>query len=113
MTISTTITSASFTGNGSTTVFTFNYQHAVVTEIKVKRVNADGTRTTMVYDTDYTVSGTGAASGTVTFPKSGSAYSTLASTEKLIVYRDTALTLDSNLLKYPGLTISCILYNIK
>ena len=86
MTISTTITSATFTGNGSTTVFTFNFQHAVVTEIKVQRVNADASRTVMVYDTDYTVTGTGAASGTVTFPKSGSAYSTLASTEKIVVY---------------------------
>ena len=93
MTISTTISRESFTGDGSTTVFTFNYKHSVETEIKCTHVdNSTGVESTLVLNTDYTVTGAGAASGTVTFPKSGSTYSTLASTEKIVVYRDTSLT---------------------
>ena len=69
MTISTTISRESFTGDGSTTVFTFNYKHSVETEIKCTHVdNSTGVESTLVLNTDYTVTGAGAASGTVTFP---------------------------------------------
>ena len=93
MTISTTISKESYTGNGSTTVFTFNFKHSVEAEIKcTKVIIATGVESVLVLNTDYTVTGAGASSGTVTFPKSGSAYSALASTEKLVVYRETILT---------------------
>ena len=71
MTISTTIIKNSYSGNGSTTAFTYNFKIAINTEIEViVKTNATGAesiRSLGSGSANYGVSGVGNNSGTVTF----------------------------------------------
>ncbi len=89
MTIASDTSRASFTGNGSTTVFSFPYYFLANADLKViKKLISTGAETTLTLDTNYTVSGAGVqAGGTVTTIGAGSP---LSSAYKLIIYRDPA-----------------------
>ena len=71
MTISTTIIKNSYSGNGSTTAFTYNFKITAETEIEViVKTNATGVESVRSIGTgsaNYAVSGVGDNSGTVTF----------------------------------------------
>tara|TARA_R100000234_G_scaffold117594_1_gene96340 strand:- start:1358 stop:2770 length:1413 start_codon:yes stop_codon:yes gene_type:complete len=68
MTISTTIIKNSYSGNGSTTAFTYNFKITDDDDIEVIiRTDSTGTETTKSKGTHYTVGGVGSNSGTVTF----------------------------------------------
>ena len=90
MTISTTIIKNSYSGNGSTTVFTYNFKIAINTEIEViVKTNATGAesiRSLGSGSANYAVSGVGNNSGTVTFVTAP------LSTETVVLRRSTAQT---------------------
>ena len=67
MTISTTIIKSSYSGNGSTTAFTYSFKITDQDDIQVIIRSANGTETVKTLTTHYTVSGVGGNSGTVTF----------------------------------------------
>jgi len=67
MTISTTIIKNSYSGNGSTTAFTYNFKITDQDDIQVIIRSANGTETVKTITTHYTVGGVGGNSGTVTF----------------------------------------------
>ena len=67
MTISTTIIKNSYSGNGSTTAFTYNFKITDDDDIQVIIRSATGTETVKSKGTHYNVSGVGNNSGTVTF----------------------------------------------
>jgi len=67
MTISTTIIKSSYSGNGSTTAFTYNFKITDQDDIQVIIRSANGTETVKTLTTHYTVAGVGGNSGTVTF----------------------------------------------
>jgi len=75
MTISTTTIKNSYSGDGSTTAFTYTFKITDEDHIEVLTRASDGTEVTKTITTDYTVSGVGnAGGGTVTFvtaPASG------------------------------------------
>lgn len=88
MTISTTASRISHNGNGVTTAFSFPYLFLANADLVVVRVAANGTETTLVLNTDYTLTGAGNdAGGTVTIvgtaPPSGS---------RIVIYRSMDLT---------------------
>ena len=90
MTISTTIIKNSYSGNGSTTAFTYNFKITAETEIQViVKTNATGVesvRSIGTGSTNYAVSGVGNNSGTVTFVTAP------LSTETVLLRRSTAQT---------------------
>jgi len=67
LTISTTIIKSSYSGNGSTTAFTYNFKITDQDDIQVIIRSANGTETVKTLTTHYTVAGVGGNSGTVTF----------------------------------------------
>jgi len=89
-----------FAGDGSATSFSYNVKIPTKTDITVVHTNTSGAEDALgvlAVDTDYTVNGAGdQGGGSVDFPIGGSAYSTLASGEKLsIIYNfPIAQTLD-------------------
>ena len=91
MTISTTTARVPYNGNGITTVFPIPFRFLVNDDIVVVRVDAAGVETTLVYTTDYTLTGAGGeAGGTVTMlvaPASGT---------RLIIYRDTDIVQETD-----------------
>ena len=62
MTVSTTSNKVSFSANGSTTVFAYNFKIFADADLTVIIRAADGTETTKTLTTHYTVSGAGSAS---------------------------------------------------
>lgn len=67
MTVNTSTARDSYAGNGSTTAFTGNFKIFKKTEVRVVLVvNSTGVETVQVVDSDYTVSGLGADTHTVT-----------------------------------------------
>jgi hypothetical protein len=87
MTVSTTTTTNSYSGNGSTTGFAFTFKIFAAGEMIVILRSATGTETVQTISTHYSISGTGSATGgTVTF---GSAP---ASGVTVLLKRATALT---------------------
>lgn len=87
-----------FAGNGSTSTFDFSWIILEDTHIKLIHTDTGDTDTTPVLDTDYSVSGVNDTNGgTVTFPISGSSYSTLSSGETLTIYRETELAQSTDL----------------
>lgn len=95
MTLSTTTNRISYSGNGSTTVFSFPYYFLANSDlVVVSRVTATGVETVQVITTNYTVSGAGvSAGGSVTMlvaPAVG---------ETLTIYRDPAKTQDLDLVE--------------
>lgn len=87
MTISTTASRISYNGNGATTAFSFPYRFLTNADLTVIKVAANGTETTLVLNTDYTVSGADDdAGGTVTVgtaPLSG---------QRLVIFRSVGIT---------------------
>ena len=63
MTVTSTNQKIQFNGNGSTTVFAYNFKIFAQTDLSVILRSAAGTETTQQLTTNYTVSGVGAASG--------------------------------------------------
>lgn len=89
MTLSTTSNKVSFSGNGSTTVFAYNFKILANSDLKVYIRSATGTETLKTISTHYNVSGVGSASGgNVTF--TGGNVPT--NTETVIIQRVVALT---------------------
>ena len=86
MTLSTTTVKNSYSGNGSTTAFTYDFGINSTSELVVIIRSSTGTETTKTITTHYTVADAGASGGTVTM---GSAP---ASGETLVLIRDTSLT---------------------
>ena len=90
MTLSTTTVKNSYSGNGSTTAFTYNFGINSTSELVVIIRSSTGTETVKTITTHYTVADAGAAGGTVTM---GTAP---ASGETLVLIRDTSLTQETD-----------------
>ena len=78
--------SGPYAGAGTTGPFTVGFRFLSGAHLRVIRTSVLGVDTTLVLDTDYTASGAGAASGTVTLT------SALAVGEKLTIIRDVPFT---------------------
>jgi hypothetical protein len=63
MTVASTTNRVDYTGNGSTTVFSFTFRIFEAGDLVVTKADSDGVETTLVLDTDYTVTGAGSYSG--------------------------------------------------
>ena len=63
MTVTATNQKVSFSGNGSTTVFAYNFKIFAETDLLVILRSSTGTETTQNLTSNYTVSGVGATSG--------------------------------------------------
>src|SRR5437762_10852366 len=102
MTVSSTVSRVSYTGNGSTTLFAFSYYFLAATDLKViKKVIATGAETVLVLNTDYTVAGAGtAAGGSITTIGAGSP---ISSAYKLTIYRDPLQTQETDLVENDNL----------
>lgn len=91
MTISTTTSRISYSGNGVTTVFAFPYRFLENADLTVVLVSSAGVETTKMLTTDYTVTGADEdAGGTVTMlvaPASG---------ERLVILREMDLTQETD-----------------
>jgi hypothetical protein len=89
MTVSTTSNKVSFSANGSTTVFAYNFKIFADADLTVIIRAADGTETTKTLTTHYTVSGAGTASGgNVTFTTGN----TPANGETVVIQRQLTKT---------------------
>lgn len=91
MTISTTQNRISYNGNGVTTAFSFPYRFFQDADLVVILVASDGTETTKVLNTDYTVTGEDTdSSGQVTMvvaPATG---------QRLVIYRSVTATQETD-----------------
>ena len=88
MTISTTIIKNSYSGNGSTSAFTYNFKITDDDDIQVIIRSSTGTETVKSKGTHYTVAGVGNNSGTVTFTSGNIP----ASGETVVLRRSTPQT---------------------
>ena len=88
MTISTTIIKNSYSGNGSTSAFTYNFKITDDDDIQVIIRSLTGTETVKSKGTHYTVAGVGNNSGTVTFTSGNIP----ASGETVVLRRSTPQT---------------------
>jgi hypothetical protein len=87
MTISTENNKNTYSGDGSTVLFAYNFKILAKSHINVQIKDTDGTITTKVLDTDYTVSGEGLATGgSITFTTAP------LSTDTVILTRDVPFT---------------------
>lgn len=97
MTVSSTTLKNSYSGNGSTTAFAYNFRVFASSELKVYIRSSTGTETLKsagTGSTNYAVTGVGAASGgTVTFVTAP------ASGETVVLLRDTGLTQNTDYLE--------------
>ena len=95
MTVPTDDNREDFNGNDSATSFTCPFKIFEATDATVILVDAQGGEATLVLNTDYTLSGVGAASGfTVNYPISGDP---LATGERLVVLREVPLVQNTDL----------------
>jgi len=89
MTLSTTSNKVSFSGNGSTTVFAYNFKILANSDLKVFIRSSTGVETLKTITTHYNVSGVGSASGgNVTFTSGN----TPTNSETVIIQRVVPLT---------------------
>ena len=88
MTISTTTIKNSYSGNGSTTAFTYNFKITANDDIQVIIRSATGVETVKTLGTHYNVSGVGNNSGTVTFTSGNIP----TGTETVVLRRSTTQT---------------------
>ena len=86
MTVSSTNTKNSYSGDGSTTVFTYNFPINSQAELAVISRSSLGTETTKTLNSDYTIVDNGASGGSVTFTTAPT------SSETIVLIRDTNLT---------------------
>lgn len=95
MTVSNTNSFTTYTGNGVTVAFPTGFPFFASTDLAITRITiADGTRTLLIQNVEYTVSGGGGASGTVTTIGAGSPLSALYQLE---IKRATAMLQPLNL----------------
>jgi len=94
MTISSTTVKNSYSGNGTTLIFTYTFKIFQDSDLEVIIRSANGTETVKTLNTHYTVEGEGGSSGgTVTFLKSIPDYDyTPLSTETVIIRRNIPQT---------------------
>lgn len=87
MTVETSTSRVSYTGSGTTGPFTIPFYFLANADIVAKKVLiADGTETTLVLTTDYSLTGAGDdAGGTLTLVE------TLSSSYRLVIYRDPSI----------------------
>ena len=104
MTISTTTIKDSYTGNGSTSAFTYNFKIADDDDIQVIIRSSTGTETVKTKTTHYTVSGVGNNSGTVTF----TAGNIPTGTQTVILRRSTPQTQELDLIENDPLPANSI-----
>ncbi len=101
MTISSTVSRVSYSGNSATVAFSFPYYFLANADLIVNLLDASGNPTLQVLSTDYTVSGAGVAGGgTVTMvvaPPTGTT---------LVIYRDPAQTQDLHLVENDDLPVT-------
>lgn len=99
MTVSSTTSRKTFTGNGSTTSFATSpmvfFDSADLTVYVV--TTATGASTTLVENTDYTVTGGSGSTGTVSLAGGSDPYGAPASTQTLVIVREVAATQGSDL----------------
>jgi hypothetical protein len=89
MTISTTIVKNSYSGNGATTVFNYNFKILSSSDLKVIIRSSTGTETTKTLNTHYTLTGVGSAGGgSITF----TAGNIPTSGQTIVLIRDTTQT---------------------
>ncbi|CCG40167.1 right-handed parallel beta-helix repeat-containing protein [Magnetospirillum molischianum] len=89
MTISTTLSTATYVANGSTTVWPFAFPILADSDVQVIVTDVDGGEETLA-PSAYTITGTGSTGGgSVIYPKNGAA---LTSGNKLTIRRNTAIT---------------------
>lgn len=94
-TISSQATRIQYTGNDVATSFPFPYKFLQTSDLTVVFTNTSGSDSTLVEDTDYTVTGAGVESGgTVTYPVSGDP---LATGEYITIYRQVPYTQEADL----------------
>ena len=87
MTVASTTSKVSYSGNGSTTAFAVSFYFLANADLKVTLRSATGTEVVKTLSTDYTVTGAGVSSGgTVTMSVAP------ASGETLVIQRNVALT---------------------
>ena len=91
MTISSTVTKVSFSGNGSTTVFAYSFKIFEATDLEViVRTDSTGVESVKTLTTDYSVSGAGAdAGGNVTFGTAPVSGTTVVIRRKLAITQGT------------------------
>ncbi len=92
----------SFDGNDVTTSFSIDFDFYELDDIVVKHVDSDDVITTLVYLTDYSISGIGLGED-VTYPITGSP---LATGERLVVYRLSDYIQDLDLVNNEGQHLS-------
>ena len=90
MTVSSTTVKNSFSGDGSTTQFTYTFPINTTAELKVIERSSLGAETVKTLNSDYTVVDNGSSGGTVTFT------SAPASGTSIVLLRDTNLTQDTD-----------------
>ena len=90
MTVSSTTVKNSFSGDGSTTQFTYTFPINTTAELKVIERSSLGAETVKTLNSDYTVVDNGSSGGTVTFT------SAPASGASIVLLRDTNLTQDTD-----------------
>ena len=95
MTISTTTIKNSYSGNGSTSAFTYSFKITDDDHIEVIIRSSTGTETVKSKGTHYTVSGVGSSSGTVTFTSGNIP----ASGETVLLRRSTPQTQGMDLIE--------------
>lgn len=97
MTISSELSSKTWNGNDSATLFSFTFKIFSVDDIELWFTDTDG-ESTAVDSADYSVAliDSGAGGAEITYPASGSSLSTLATGEKLTVRRDMAFTQETD-----------------
>ena len=92
MTVASSTNRVDYTGNGSTTVFSFTFRIFAATDLVVTKADADGVETVLTLNTDYTVTGVGSYSGgTVTISPA------LSSDYDLTIQRVLPLTQETDL----------------
>lgn len=92
MTISNTTSRVTHHGNDVAESFSFDFKIFADSDLVVTYVDSGGTETDLVLDTDYSVTTVdGVEGGSIDFPLGGSAYSTLATGEDLVLYTDIPL----------------------
>lgn len=85
MTYTSSASKSKYAGNGVATQFPTGFKFLKSSQVKVLLVTVSGP-VPLIENTDYTVAGAGAVSGTVTYPKAGSARQVLAAGETLTIY---------------------------
>ncbi|MAH04002.1 MAG: hypothetical protein CL561_00380 [Alphaproteobacteria bacterium] len=100
MTVSNSVFRNEHAGTGEAVIFDYDFKIFEEGDLQVYRYDAQGNENLLVYNVDYTITNIGeSGGGKVNHPIDGSAYSTLAATEKLFIvpnYKSTQSTVLKN-----------------